>query len=83
MHAQLPINSVVRPAVLVPPGGRSPSPELLPSDDEAESTMPVSTATLNSLPSHLPALPPKHTYLRTPVRHIRSNVSANHTDASS
>lgn len=53
--------------VLVPPPSRSPSPELLPSDDEG--TTPVVPVTLRTLPQnfHLPALPPKHTYLRTPV----------------
>lgn len=53
--------------VLVPPPSRSTSPELLPSDDEG--TTPVVPVTLRTLPQnfHLPALPPKHTYLRTPV----------------
>ncbi|KAI5117498.1 hypothetical protein M0805_009667 [Coniferiporia weirii] len=50
---------------LVPPTRRSASPELLPSDDEG--TPPVIPQTLRSLPPHLPPLPPKHTYLRTPV----------------
>jgi len=53
---------------LVPPPSRSPSPELLPSDDE--DTPPVIPTTLRQLPwneRYLPALPPKHTYLRTPV----------------
>ncbi|PCH41369.1 hypothetical protein WOLCODRAFT_100413 [Wolfiporia cocos MD-104 SS10] len=53
---------------LLPPPSRSPSPELLPSDDEdAPPTIPI---TLRALPwgdRNLPALPPKHTYLRTPV----------------
>ncbi|KAH9938456.1 uncharacterized protein B0H18DRAFT_1112612 [Fomitopsis serialis] len=53
---------------LVPPPSRSPSPELLPSDDE--DTPPVIPTSLRQLPwneRYLPALPPKHTYLRTPV----------------
>lgn len=44
---------------------RSPSPELLPSDDEG--SLPVVPATLRGLPVPVPKLPPKHTYLRTPV----------------
>ena len=47
-----------------PPIRRSPSPELLESDDEDEEAVP---RTLRALPEHLPPLPPKHTYLRTPV----------------
>ncbi|OCB84445.1 hypothetical protein A7U60_g8431 [Sanghuangporus baumii] len=50
---------------LVPPERRSSSPELLASDDE--NTPPVVPQTLRSLPPHFPPLPPKHTYLRTPV----------------
>ncbi|KAH8113400.1 hypothetical protein DFH11DRAFT_1727875 [Phellopilus nigrolimitatus] len=50
---------------LVAPTRRSASPDLLPSDDE--NTAPVVPQTLRSLPAHLPPLPPKHTYLRTPV----------------
>jgi hypothetical protein len=50
---------------LVPPLSRSPSPDLLPSDDEgAPKVIPI---TLRSLPQCFPGLPPKHTYLRTPV----------------
>ncbi|CAL1701677.1 unnamed protein product [Somion occarium] len=53
------------PAMLPPPS-RSPSPELLSSDDEDAAT--VIPATLRALPlNYLPALPPKHTYLRTPA----------------
>ncbi|KAG0702360.1 hypothetical protein DFH29DRAFT_922034 [Suillus ampliporus] len=47
------------------PPSRSQSPELLPSDDE--SIPPTVPGTLRHLPSHFPALPPKHTYLRTPA----------------
>ncbi|TFY65109.1 hypothetical protein EVJ58_g2172 [Rhodofomes roseus] len=53
---------------LLPPPSRSPSPELLASDDE--DAAPVIPASLRQLPwsdRYLPALPPKHTYLRTPV----------------
>ncbi|KAI0688555.1 hypothetical protein BC835DRAFT_1443093 [Cytidiella melzeri] len=52
-------------AQLVPPPSRSPSPDLLSSDDEG--VPPVIPATLRLHPHHLPPLPPKHTYLRTPV----------------
>lgn len=47
------------------PPSRSQSPELLPSDDE--NALPVVPGTLRQLPTHFPPLPPKHTYLRTPV----------------
>ncbi|TFK43182.1 hypothetical protein BDQ12DRAFT_168052 [Crucibulum laeve] len=50
---------------LVPPGSRSPSPELLPSDDE--DAPPVIPLTLRGLPSFFPSLPPKHTYVQTPA----------------
>lgn len=50
---------------LVPPPSRSPSPELLPSDDE--SGAPTRPTTLRGIGSYFPTLPPKHTYLRTPV----------------
>ncbi|RDX53223.1 hypothetical protein OH76DRAFT_1399852 [Lentinus brumalis] len=50
---------------LLPPPSRSPSPELLSSDDEGvPPTIPV---TLRPLPHYVPPLPPKHTYLRTPI----------------
>jgi len=52
-------------ATLLPPPSRSPSPELLLSDDE--DAPPVVPLTLRALPTFLPALPPKHTYLRTPA----------------
>ncbi|KIM45841.1 hypothetical protein M413DRAFT_440888 [Hebeloma cylindrosporum] len=53
------------PATLLPPRSRSPSPELLGSDDEdAPSTVPT---TLRNLPEYFPSLPPKHTYLQTPA----------------
>ncbi|GJE84915.1 TAF8 domain-containing protein [Phanerochaete sordida] len=50
---------------LIPPPSRSPSPELLESDDE--STGPAMPATLRVHPHYIPPLPPKHTYLRTPA----------------
>ncbi|PPQ77712.1 hypothetical protein CVT25_011147 [Psilocybe cyanescens] len=54
-----------KPATLVLPRSRSPSPELLPSDDE---DVPANTpTTLRNLPSYFPNLPPKHTYLQTPA----------------
>ncbi|KAH8106262.1 hypothetical protein BXZ70DRAFT_1004528 [Cristinia sonorae] len=60
-------NPEIAATVLLPPTSRSPSPELLPSDDE--DTPQVMPATLRTLPQtfHLPALPPKHTYQRTPI----------------
>ncbi|KIK08552.1 hypothetical protein K443DRAFT_672567 [Laccaria amethystina LaAM-08-1] len=51
--------------ILVPPRSRSPSPKLLPSDDEG--TTALIPATLRNLPPGFPSLPPKHTYLQTPV----------------
>ncbi|KAI0722973.1 hypothetical protein C8Q76DRAFT_380608 [Earliella scabrosa] len=50
---------------LQPPPPRSPSPELLSSDDEG--VPPTIPMTLRPLPHYVPALPPKHTYLRTPI----------------
>ncbi|KAH7916773.1 hypothetical protein BJ138DRAFT_12151 [Hygrophoropsis aurantiaca] len=51
--------------IFLPPPPRQPSPELLPSDDEG--APPVVPVTLRVLPPQFPALPPKHTYLRTPA----------------
>ncbi|KAF5388266.1 hypothetical protein D9615_000173 [Tricholomella constricta] len=57
--------AAVHAPTLLPPPSRSPSPDLLPSDDEgAPITIP---STLRTLPSYFPTLPPKHTYLRTPA----------------
>ena len=65
--------STVAMTLLAPPS-RSPSPELLASDDEdASSTIPT---TLKSLPSYFPDLPPKHTYLQTPVRCFHTHLNA-------
>ncbi|KAG6855078.1 hypothetical protein C0991_006007 [Blastosporella zonata] len=50
---------------LLPAASRSPSPDLLPSDDEGAA--PTVPQTLRTLPSYFPSLPPKHTYLRTPA----------------
>ncbi|THH33828.1 hypothetical protein EUX98_g374 [Antrodiella citrinella] len=60
-------NSELGTTVLDLPPPRTPSPELLPSDDE--DSLPVVPATLRVLPHnfYLPALPPKHTYLHTPI----------------
>lgn len=61
------------PVTLLAPPSRSPSPELLASDDEdASSTIPT---TLKSLPSYFPDLPPKHTYLQTPVRFFHNHLN--------
>ena len=60
---------------LLPPPSRSPSPDLLPSDDE--DAVPVIPVTLRQLPwneRYLPALPPKHTYLRTPVSPVERHT---------
>ena len=59
------------PMTLLAPPSRSPSPELLASDDEDASSM-IPT-TLKSLPSYFPDLPPKHTYLQTPVHFSRNH----------
>jgi transcription initiation factor TFIID subunit 8 len=56
----------LRAPTLLPAPSRSPSPELLPSDDEG--TGAVIPLTLRTLPSYYPSLPPKHTFLTTPVR---------------
>ena len=52
--------------ILLPSGRKSPPPKLLSSDDE--SSPPTIPSTLRSIPHFHPNLPPKHTYLRTPVR---------------
>lgn len=55
---------------LAPREPRAPSPELLPSDEEDQPRSyqgaSKAPATLQNLPSYLPMLPPKHTYLKTP-----------------
>lgn len=51
---------------LIPAETRHPTPDLLPAEEtHAALTIPL---TIRSLPQPLPALPPKHTYTRTPVR---------------
>jgi hypothetical protein len=50
---------------LLPAERKSPPPKLLSSDDE--SSPPTIPSTLRSIPHFYPSLPPKHTYLRTPV----------------
>ncbi|KAF8076141.1 hypothetical protein FPV67DRAFT_1664442 [Lyophyllum atratum] len=58
-------DAAVHAPTLLPAPSRSPSPDLLPSDDEGTPiTIPL---TLRMLPHHFPNLPPKHTYLRTPA----------------
>ncbi|KAF8639996.1 hypothetical protein AX17_001242 [Amanita inopinata Kibby_2008] len=59
--------SVSKPSLptLLPAHPRSPSPDLLPSDDEEAG--PIIPLTLRGLPNYFPELPPKHTYLRTPA----------------
>lgn len=69
------IGAVKANTVLLPPPSRSPSPDLLDSDDEG--TTPSVPLTLRQLPRHFPSLPPKHTYMKTPVRsslHFHPNV---------
>jgi hypothetical protein len=58
--------TVVEPLSLLPTGRRSPPPKLLSSDDEG--SPPTIPSSLRSIPHFYPNLPPKHTYLRTPVR---------------
>lgn len=59
-----PMVNIQSPALLPPPS-RSPSPDLLGSDDEGGP--PAIPTTLRGISNYFPALPPKHTYLRTPV----------------
>jgi transcription initiation factor TFIID subunit 8 len=66
MHLSTENIALVEAPALLPPPSRTPSPELLPSDDEGAPL--VIPTTLRMLPSCFPNLPPKHTYLRTPVR---------------
>jgi hypothetical protein len=58
--------TVAEPVSLLPAGRKSPPPKLLSSDDEG--SPPTIPSTLRSIPHFYPSLPPKHTYLRTPVR---------------
>ncbi|KLO12858.1 hypothetical protein SCHPADRAFT_800462, partial [Schizopora paradoxa] len=55
--------NIVRASRLEPPTLRSESPELLDSDDERHTALDM----IRYLHPHLPPLPPKHTYLRTPA----------------
>lgn len=50
--------------ILLPASPERPPSELLSSDDEGAT--PVVPSTLRTIPHFYPALPPKHTYLRTP-----------------
>lgn len=58
---------------LLPAGRKSPPPKLLSSDDEG--SPPTIPSTLRSIPHFYPNLPPKHTYLRTPVRVLTTSHS--------
>jgi transcription initiation factor TFIID subunit 8 len=58
--------AVTELVTLLPAGRRSPPPKLLSSDDEG--SPPTIPSTLRSIPHFYPNLPPKHTYLWTPVR---------------
>lgn len=51
----------------LPSESRPSSPELLSSDDEAVPNTAAVPLTLRMLPPHFPSLPPKHTYMKTPV----------------
>jgi len=59
------IESRFFPTKLTFSASRSSSPDLLASDDE--SGPPIIPTTLRGLPPYFPQLPPKHTYLQTPV----------------
>ncbi len=58
-------NTYDAPKLIAPPS-RSPSPELLSSDDESSQAN-TTPFTLRNLPETFPALPPKHTYHQTPI----------------
>lgn len=60
----------VEPVDLALPDSPDPLPDLLPSDDEDTVGL-VMPTTLRGLPYTTPALPPKHTYLRTPVAPLK------------
>jgi len=60
----------VQPVSLTLPDLSEPLPDLLPSDDEDVAGVVLPT-TLRGLPHSTPALPPKHTYLRTPVSPLK------------
>jgi len=58
----------MQPSTLQLPESPEPLPAMLPSDDDEPLVMPV---TLRALPHYAPALPPKHTYLRTPAAPLK------------
>jgi len=60
----------VEPMTLTLPDSPDAPPDLLPSDDE-DSVGLIMPTTLRGLPHTTPALPPKHTYLRTPVSPLK------------
>jgi len=55
----------IQAATLVLPESTPPLPRMINTDDDEPGL--VIPATLRSIPHYTPALPPKHTYLRTPV----------------
>ena len=60
----------IQAATLLLPEPTPPLPRMINVDDDEPGL--VIPATLRSIPHYTPALPPKHTYLRTPVRPFRS-----------
>ncbi|EJD53862.1 hypothetical protein AURDEDRAFT_80501 [Auricularia subglabra TFB-10046 SS5] len=68
----------MRPTTLITPKERSPSPELLASDDEEGSTKGghPGAQTLRWNPPHLPKLPPRHTYLRSAPPPAKTRTTA-------
>lgn len=60
-----------QPTTLTLPEPSESLPDLLPSDDEDPTGLVVVPTTLRGLPHYAPALPPKHTYLRTPVSPLK------------
>ena len=55
----------IQAATLLLPAPTPPLPRMINVDDDEPGL--VIPATLRSIPHYTPALPPKHTYLRTPV----------------
>jgi transcription initiation factor TFIID subunit 8 len=58
----------IQAATLVLPEPTPPLPRMINTDEDEPGL--VIPATLRSIPHYTPTLPPKHTYLRTPVRTI-------------
>lgn len=59
----------IHAATLVLPEPTPPLPRMINTDEDEPGL--VIPATLRSIPHYTPTLPPKHTYLRTPVRPLR------------